>query len=74
MHPDVIDAATNKKCNDAGLILPLDDIELAASFVVWATFLEGKFVWANWDVNELVARREELASSRQLTISLLGWP
>lgn len=27
VHPGVIDTAMNKKCNDAGLVLPLDDNE-----------------------------------------------
>jgi hypothetical protein len=54
-------------------------VELAASFVVWATsteaaFLKGKFVWANWDVNELIAKKEALEASPQLTIGLIGWP
>jgi hypothetical protein len=53
-------------------------VELAASFVVWAAspeaaFLKGKFVWANWDVNELIAKKEALESSPQLTIGLIGW-
>lgn len=54
-------------------------VELAASFVVWAAsteaaFLKGKFVWANWDVNELIAKKEALEASPQLTIGLIGWP
>jgi hypothetical protein len=43
--------------------------------MVWAAaFLRGKFVWANWDVSELIAKREELESSPTLTIGLLGCP
>jgi hypothetical protein len=54
-------------------------VELPASFIVWAVspeaeFLKGKFVWANWDVDELVAKKEELISSPQLTLGLIGWP
>ena len=38
-------------------------VELPASFIVWLTtqpaaFLRGRFLWANWDVDELMAMRE----------------
>jgi hypothetical protein len=54
-------------------------VELPASFIVWASspeadFLRGKFIWANWDVEELKAKKEELLASPQLTLGLLGWP
>lgn len=54
-------------------------VELPASFLVWvasseAEFLKNKYVWANWDVDELKAKKEELVSSPQLTVGLLGWP
>jgi hypothetical protein len=39
-----------------------------------ADFLRGKFIWANWDVEELKAKKEELINSPQLTFGLLGWP
>ena len=52
--------------------------ELATNFVVWITspeaeFLRGKFAWSNWDVEELVANKEELLSSSKLSLGLLGW-
>jgi hypothetical protein len=54
-------------------------VELPASFIVWATspeadFLKGKFIWANWDIDELKAKKAELLASSQLTFGLLGWP
>lgn len=56
-----------------------DEVSLPASFNVWlaapeARFLKGKFLWANWDIDELKARAEELESSTQLSIGLVGWP
>lgn len=39
-----------------------------------AQFLKGKFLWANWDVNELKTQAKELAGSTQLNIGLVGWP
>ncbi len=54
-------------------------VSLPASFNVWlaspeARFLKGKFLWANWDVDELKAQAKEIEASTQLTIALVGWP
>lgn len=54
-------------------------VSLPASFYLWlaspeANFLKGKFLWANWDVDELKARAAELESSPELTVGLVGWP
>lgn len=52
--------------------------ELTTNFIVWITspeaeFLKGKFVWSNWDVEELIAKKEELKDSSKMTLGLLGW-
>jgi hypothetical protein len=52
-------------------------VELPASFYVWAAspeakFLNGKFVWVNWDVDELKERAVEIESSGLLTLTLDG--
>jgi hypothetical protein len=39
-----------------------------------ACFLKGKFLWANWDVDELKAQAKEIEASTQLSIGLVGWP
>lgn len=54
-------------------------VELPASFAVWivsteAEFLRGKFVWSNWDIEELKAKKEHLLSTDDLTLGLQGWP
>jgi len=56
-----------------------DLVSLPANFHVWlaspeARFLKGKFLWANWDVDELKARANELESNTQLNVGLVGWP
>ncbi|KAF5227244.1 hypothetical protein FAUST_11904 [Fusarium austroamericanum] len=57
-----------------------DDAELAARHSVWLTspeakFLKGKFVWSNWDVDELKARADEIQNSPTLLkICLDGVP
>ncbi|KAF0637721.1 hypothetical protein FPSE5266_07380 [Fusarium pseudograminearum] len=48
-----------------------DDPALAGQLCVWLTsseakFLKGKFVWANWDVDELKARADEIQNSPTL--------
>lgn len=52
---------------------------LPAHFLVWLSqpknkFLNGKIVWANWDVEELLARAEEISSSAIMTVGYKGWP
>lgn len=54
-------------------------VSLPASFNVWlaspeARFLKGRFLWANWDVDELKAQAKEIQASAQLSIGLVGWP
>ena len=56
-----------------------DKVSLPASFVVWlaspqARFLKGKFVWSNWDVEELSKRKEEIEKGTFLDFGLVGWP
>ncbi|KAK3719741.1 hypothetical protein LTR37_004278 [Vermiconidia calcicola] len=56
-----------------------DEPELPAGFAVWlvahprARELNGKFMWANWDVNELVERSEQIRERDLLTLTLKGW-
>ncbi|CEI67659.1 hypothetical protein FVEN_g9478 [Fusarium venenatum] len=81
IHPGVIRTDMHKKSSEGGIDLdfPFDDIELPASFAVWivspeADFLRSKFVWSNWDVEELKSLKEQLLSSQDLTLGLQGWP
>lgn len=58
-------------------ILKQHTVELPAHFLTWiasneAAFLRNKFVWANWDVEELKARAEEIQGSSLLRVSLNG--
>jgi hypothetical protein len=36
--------------------------------------LRGKFLWVNWDVDELKARAKEIEAGTELNIGLVGWP
>ena len=31
-------------------------------------------MWSNWDVDEMIERKEEIENSNLLTIGLEGWP
>jgi len=39
-----------------------------------ASFLKGKFVWVNWDVEELKAKAKEIEASTSFNIGLETWP
>ncbi|KAH6674227.1 hypothetical protein B0J14DRAFT_699935 [Halenospora varia] len=51
--------------------------DLPGYFAVWlaspeAKFLKGKFVWANWDVDELRLRAKEIMEPKALELTLVG--
>lgn len=82
VHPGIVETqlmhegAMTEENAEASL---LDDPALSANFMVWATgpdaaFLRGKLAWANWDVEELKKRAEDIASGGLLTSNILGWP
>ncbi|KAF8890576.1 hypothetical protein CPB85DRAFT_1231074 [Mucidula mucida] len=56
-----------------------DDVSLPASFYGFlaspeARFLNRKFVWCNWDVDELKAQAKEIEAGTKFNIGLVGWP
>jgi hypothetical protein len=57
-----------------------DDPALPGDFIVWlasaqAEFLRGRFVWANWDVTEMMAMKEKIEADPFLLVPTLGgWP
>ncbi|CAG9954006.1 unnamed protein product [Clonostachys rosea f. rosea IK726] len=57
---------------------PQDEAELPGQFCVWlaskeAKFLKNRYVWANWDVDELKSRAQEIESSFLFKIKLMAW-
>lgn len=54
-----------------------DDIRLPAHFALWlagpeSNFLNGRYVWAHWDVDELIALKERVMNDQNyLTIGLI---
>jgi hypothetical protein len=55
-----------------------DSVNLPGCFHAWlcsseADFLKGRYVWVNWDVDELKADAAKIAESSFFTITLDGW-
>ncbi|KAK1760157.1 short chain dehydrogenase reductase [Echria macrotheca] len=81
-HPGLIVTDIGVAADEAELGLQYDDISLPGAFAVWAAspeadFLNGRFVFAHWDVDTLKSKevREELeADPQKFTIVLKGWP
>ncbi|XXG94578.1 p24 complex component [Hypoxylon texense] len=82
VHPGIVTSSEGgeKFVRESGLHdWPSDDINLPAHFLVWAAskeadFLKNKFVFATWDVDELKARKDEIAQSTELLLGLNGFP
>ncbi|KIW89283.1 uncharacterized protein Z519_10136 [Cladophialophora bantiana CBS 173.52] len=85
VHPGVIATKMAEKVMGDLNQLPagdlLDEPELPANFMVWlaspeADFLKsGRFLWCNWDVEELIARKAEIEADQALfRITIGGWP
>ncbi|KAK1760075.1 hypothetical protein QBC47DRAFT_455889 [Echria macrotheca] len=79
VQPGVVDTDMNREAGGVKATGIEDHVSLPASFILWlaspeARFLKGKFLWANWDVDELKARADEIANSTELNIVLGGWP
>lgn len=54
-------------------------VDLPAEFTVRLTspegsFLNGRCAWANWDVDELKYKAEQIQSRLLLTSDVYGWP
>ncbi|KAF2161216.1 hypothetical protein M409DRAFT_69847 [Zasmidium cellare ATCC 36951] len=75
MQPGVV---ATELARQAGRRAP-DDPRLPAGMAVWlsaspeARELNGRFVWANWDVGELLERKEEIQRGSLLNVWLRGW-
>ncbi|KAL7952460.1 NAD(P)-binding protein [Trichoderma compactum] len=73
IQPGVISTGFNSHLG----VVSEDEPELAGQFTVWlaspeAKFLKSKFVWVNWDVDELRARADEIKNSWLFRILLNG--
>lgn len=74
LHPGMIETAM---LYDAMRHFDLDSPALSGAFGVWlchphARFLSGRFVAAQWSVEELLERKEEILGGRQLLLTVPG--
>ena len=71
---------TSSNHSHADPFFPPHLVSIAGAFCVWisspeAAFLKGRFVWAQWDVEEMKARKQEILDNPNLlSLSLGGWP
>ena len=54
----------------------IDDVQLPAGFCLWLTkerreWLSGRFVIANWDVEELMAKKDEIITQDKLKFRMV---
>jgi len=79
IHPGVVETAMYKK-SEMDLSAIQDTIQLPAHFTVWlsspeAKILNGRFLFVNWDVPQLLKKGERLESDPfYLNTGLGGWP
>jgi NAD(P)-dependent dehydrogenase (short-subunit alcohol dehydrogenase family) len=76
IHPGFVRTAMAAKSGLEGAF-PATDARLAAEFVVWsateeARFLNGRFAWVNWDIDELVEKRELILQEDLLRTNFKG--
>ncbi|GAM91401.1 hypothetical protein ANO11243_094510 [Dothideomycetidae sp. 11243] len=79
VQPGVVATDMNREAGGVEALGFEDNVNLPASFNVWlaspeARFLKGRFLWANWDVDELKARSAEIEAGQELSLGLGGWP
>ena len=60
-------------------LLIYDVVELSGHFTAWlasdeAAFLKGRYIWVNWDAQELLSRKKEIEDSMLLRVLLEGVP
>ncbi|TKA64354.1 hypothetical protein B0A49_07382 [Cryomyces minteri] len=76
-HPGAILTRAARDYGHTEDTMPWDSAGLPGQFAVWlaspeAEFLKGRFVWANWDADELVERREQIVQGGLLRIRVVG--
>jgi NAD(P)-dependent dehydrogenase (short-subunit alcohol dehydrogenase family) len=78
VHPGIVDSDMNTKAAQAHL-QPTDSPELVAHLAVWlagpdSDFLKGRYLWANWDIEELVNAKDKITANPALFhLTLDGW-
>ncbi|TDZ59747.1 Short chain dehydrogenase citE [Colletotrichum trifolii] len=79
LHPGIVETAIFTKSGAKAEALPMDTAQLPAHFTVWlsspeAAFLNGRSVWANWDVDDLKKSAKTIEAGLSFTSGIAGWP
>ncbi|KAK8108097.1 short chain dehydrogenase reductase [Apiospora kogelbergensis] len=79
IQPGVVDTDMNREVGGVKAMGFEDHVSLPAGFMLWlaspeAAFLKGKFLWSNWDVDELKTRAKEIEESQEFNVQVVGWP
>ncbi|KAF2450728.1 NAD(P)-binding protein [Karstenula rhodostoma CBS 690.94] len=79
IQPGVVDTDMNKVAGGIKALNYEDHVSLPANFNVWlaspeADFLKGKFLWTNWDVDELKSQAEEIEKTHKYSVEMVGYP
>ncbi|KAI1394368.1 putative NADP(+)-dependent dehydrogenase [Hypoxylon trugodes] len=79
VHPGLVETEIFARGGGTTDALPMDKVQLPAHFLVWmssqeAKFLNGRSVWANWDVEELKTKAATIQSGMLMTSGIVGWP
>ena len=67
-HPGAVYTAAAERASEVPKDLPIwDDPSLSAHMAVWlasrdAAFLHGRFIWANWDADELMQMKDKISA------------
>ena len=79
VHPGFVETDMGGKAREGGVAgLAVSEPELAAQFILWlaspeADFLRGRFTWANWDVEELKAKKSKIVENDLLHYTIAGF-
>ena len=73
VQPGIVDSNLNRQSDIPGM----DDANLPGDFAVWASsaearFLNGKYVYCNWDVDEMVSRKADFEEPTFMRLGLEG--
>ncbi|KFY94153.1 hypothetical protein V498_04020 [Pseudogymnoascus sp. VKM F-4517 (FW-2822)] len=78
VHPGVVDTDGFKRCGAAVPPGGMTDGKMTGGFFAWlateeAAFLSGRFVWADWDIEELKAKKNEILEKDLLLTTVDGF-
>ncbi len=74
VHPGAVETEMFDKSGLSG-VFPATDGQLVGDFITWltsdeASFLAGRFAWVNWDIDELLRKKDEILAKDLLRTSL----